>query len=163
MGPAPEMLISRCLAGSRGDLEGVPDFLEPTLLKFFLPENPLHLRDWTSAISLFLVRPRCRGLSCIVVFGDYEPSTVPTSSALLGCPFFQGGIGGQYSGRLHSRPVGREGLRTQHRGPLLKLKEEARRWSSVHGRMRGPPPYEPWPRRSRRAIDIIVNRPIHQS
>ena len=70
--------ISRLLAARDVDLEGVPDFLEPTLRKF-LPD-PSHLKDMDAAIAR-LVRA-ARGGERIVVFGDYDVDGA-TSSALL--------------------------------------------------------------------------------
>jgi single-stranded-DNA-specific exonuclease len=73
----PEAMC-RLLAAREVDLEGVPDFLEPTLRKF-LPD-PLHLKDMDAAIAR-LVRA-VRAGERIVVFGDYDVDGA-TSSALL--------------------------------------------------------------------------------
>src|SRR5436309_15255849 len=60
--------ICRLLAAREVDLEGVPDFLEPTLRKF-LPD-PLHLKDMDPAVAR-LVRAGQTG-ERIAVFGDYD-------------------------------------------------------------------------------------------
>ena len=70
--------ICRLLAAREVDLEGVPDFLEPTLRKF-LPD-PSHLKDMDAAIAR-VVRAVREGEK-IVVFGDYDVDGA-TSSALL--------------------------------------------------------------------------------
>jgi len=70
--------ICRLLAAREVDLEGVPDFLEPTLRRF-LPD-PLHLKDMDVAVAR-LVRAVQAG-ERIVVFGDYDVDGA-TSSALL--------------------------------------------------------------------------------
>ena len=69
--------IRRLLAAREVDLEGVPDFLEPTLRKF-LPD-PSHLKDMDAAIARVV---RGREGEKIVVFGDYDVDGA-TSSALL--------------------------------------------------------------------------------
>src|SRR5690348_9274608 len=63
----PEAMC-RLLAARAVDLDGVPDFLEPTLRKF-LPD-PLHLKDMDAAVAR-LVRAVRTG-ERIVVFGDYD-------------------------------------------------------------------------------------------
>src|SRR5262245_64298606 len=70
--------ICRLLAAREVDLEGVPDFLEPTLRKF-LPD-PLHLKDMDAAVAR-LVRAVEVG-ERIVVFGDHDADG-GTSAALL--------------------------------------------------------------------------------
>jgi single-stranded-DNA-specific exonuclease len=70
--------ICRLLAAREVDLEGVPDFLEPTLRKF-LPD-PSHLKGMDDAVAR-LVRA-VQGAEKIVVFGDYDVDGA-TSSALL--------------------------------------------------------------------------------
>ena len=70
--------ICRLLAAREVDLEGVPDFLEPTLRKF-LPD-PSHLKDMDAAVAR-VVRAIREGEK-IVVFGDYDVDGA-TSSALL--------------------------------------------------------------------------------
>ncbi|SJZ51518.1 exonuclease RecJ [Enhydrobacter aerosaccus] len=70
--------VCRLLAARSVDLEGVPDFLEPTLRKF-LPD-PLHLKDMDAAVAR-LVRAVRTG-ERVVVFGDYDVDGA-TSSALL--------------------------------------------------------------------------------
>jgi len=106
--------ICRLLAAREVDLEGVPDFLEPTLRKF-LPD-PLHLKDMDAAIAR-LVRAVKEG-ERIVVFGDYDVDGA-TSSALL-LRFFRA-IGGNIGVYIPDR-------RKEGYGPnsaaLLKLREE---------------------------------------
>jgi single-stranded-DNA-specific exonuclease len=70
--------ICRLLAAREVELDGVPDFLEPTLRRF-LPD-PSHLKDMDLAIER-LVRA-LRGGEKIVVFGDYDVDGA-TSAALL--------------------------------------------------------------------------------
>jgi single-stranded-DNA-specific exonuclease len=70
--------ICRLLAAREVDLEGVPDFLEPTLRKF-LPD-PSHLKDMDVAIER-MVKAIQAG-ERIAVFGDYDVDGA-TSSALL--------------------------------------------------------------------------------
>src|SRR5258705_3958369 len=70
--------ICRLLAAREVELEGVPDFLEPTLRRF-LPD-PSHLKDMDAAIAR-LVRAVQEG-ERVVVFGDYDVDGA-TSSALL--------------------------------------------------------------------------------
>src|ERR1700756_4826370 len=70
--------ICRLLAAREVDLEGVPDFLEPTLRKF-LPD-PSHLKDMDVAIAR-MVKAIQAG-ERIAVFGDYDVDGA-TSSALL--------------------------------------------------------------------------------
>src|SRR6266481_776569 len=106
--------ICRLLAAREVDLEGVPDFLEPTLRKF-LPD-PSHLKDMDAAI-VRLVRAVQNG-ERIVVFGDYDVDGA-TSSALL-LRFFRS-IGGNIGVYIPDR-------RKEGYGPnapaLLKLKAE---------------------------------------
>ena len=106
--------VSRLLAAREVDLEGVPDFLEPTLRKF-LPD-PLHLKDMDTAVAR-LVRA-VRAGERIVVFGDYDVDGA-TSSALL-LRFFRS-VGGNIGVYIPDR-------RLEGYGPnapaLLKLKAE---------------------------------------
>ena len=106
--------ICRLLAAREVDLEGVPDFLEPTLRKF-LPD-PLHLKDMDAAVAR-LVRAVQAG-ERIVVFGDYDVDGA-TSSALL-LRFFRS-VGGDIGVYIPDR-------RKEGYGPnapaLLKLKQE---------------------------------------
>ena len=106
--------VSRLLAAREVDLEGVPDFLEPTLRKF-LPD-PLHLKDMDAAIAR-LVRA-VQQSERIVVFGDYDVDGA-TSSALL-LRFFRA-VGGNIGVYIPDR-------RKEGYGPnapaLLKLKQE---------------------------------------
>jgi single-stranded-DNA-specific exonuclease len=73
----PEAMC-RLLAAREVDLDGVPDFLEPTLRKF-LPD-PLHLKDMDAAVGRLVQAVRTG--ERIVVFGDYDVDGA-TSSALL--------------------------------------------------------------------------------
>src|SRR5262245_23553826 len=106
--------ICRLLAAREVDLEGVPDFLEPTLRKF-LPD-PAHLKDMEPAVAR-LVRAVQAG-ERIVVFGDYDVDGA-TSAALL-LRFFRG-IGGNIGVYIPDR-------RKEGYGPnapaLLKLRQE---------------------------------------
>ncbi len=106
--------VSRLLAAREVDLEGVPDFLEPTLRKF-LPD-PSHLKDMDAAIAR-LVRA-VRQSERIVVFGDYDVDGA-TSSALL-LRFFRA-VGGNIGVYIPDR-------RKEGYGPnapaLLKLRQE---------------------------------------
>jgi single-stranded-DNA-specific exonuclease len=106
--------MCRLLAAREVDLEGVPDFLEPTLRKF-LPD-PSHLKDMDAAIAR-LVRAVQRG-ERIVVFGDYDVDGA-TSSALL-LRFFRS-IGGNIGVYIPDRRKEGYGPNT---AALLKLKEE---------------------------------------
>ena len=106
--------ICRLLAAREVDLDGVPDFLEPTLRKF-LPD-PLHLKDMDRAIAR-LVKAVEQG-ERIVVFGDYDVDGA-TSSALL-LRFFRA-VGGNIGVYIPDR-------RKEGYGPnsvaLARLKEE---------------------------------------
>jgi single-stranded-DNA-specific exonuclease len=106
--------ICRLLAAREVDLEGVPDFLEPTLRKF-LPD-PSHLKDMDAAIAR-VVRAVREGEK-IVVFGDYDVDGA-TSSALL-ARFFRA-VGGNVAVYIPDR-------RKEGYGPntpaLLSIKEQ---------------------------------------
>lgn len=106
--------ICRLLAARDVDLDGVPDFLEPTLRKF-LPD-PSHLKDMDAAVER-LVRAVKTG-ERIVVFGDYDVDGA-TSAALLQ-RFFRG-VGANAGVYIPDR-------RKEGYGPnapaLLKLKEQ---------------------------------------
>ena len=106
--------ISRLLAAREVDLEGVPDFLEPTLRKF-LPD-PMHLKDMGVAVSR-LVRAVQQG-ERVVVFGDYDVDGATASALLL--RFFRS-VGGNIAVYIPDR-------RKEGYGPntpaLLKLKQE---------------------------------------
>ncbi|HZX87406.1 MAG TPA: single-stranded-DNA-specific exonuclease RecJ, partial [Reyranella sp.] len=106
--------ICRLLAAREVDLEGVPDFLEPTLRKF-LPD-PSHLKDMDTAIAR-VVRAVREGEK-IVVFGDYDVDGA-TSSALL-ARFFRA-VGGNVAVYIPDR-------RKEGYGPntpaLLGIKEQ---------------------------------------
>ena len=129
--------ICRLLAAREVDLEGVPDFLEPTLRKF-LPD-PSHLKDMDVAVAR-LVRAVQQG-ERIVVFGDYDVDGA-TSSALL-LRFFRA-IGGNIGVYIPDR-------RKEGYGPnapaLLKLARRARRSSSRS--IAASPPTSRSPRRAR--------------
>ncbi|MGD9883399.1 MAG: single-stranded-DNA-specific exonuclease RecJ [Reyranella sp.] len=136
--------ISRLLAAREVDLEGVPDFLEPTLRKF-LPD-PSHLRDMDAAIER-LVRA-VRAGERIVVFGDYDVDGA-TSAALL-LRFFRS-VGGNIDVYIPDRR--REGY-----GPnapaLLKLKAEGA--SVVVTVDCGVTAFEPIAEARRAGLDLIV-------
>jgi single-stranded-DNA-specific exonuclease len=106
--------ICRLLAARDVDLEGVPDFLEPTLRKF-LPD-PSHLKDMDVAAER-LVRA-VRGAEKIVVFGDYDVDGA-TSSALL-LRFFRH-VGGNIGVYIPDRRKEGYGPNT---AALRKLREE---------------------------------------
>src|SRR5437868_13958238 len=106
--------ICRLLAAREVDLEGVPDFLEPTLRRF-LPD-PSHLKDMDVAVAR-LVRAIQQG-ERIVVFGDYDVDGA-TSSALL-LRFFRS-IGGNIRVYIPDRRKEGYGPNT---AALLKLREE---------------------------------------
>ena len=104
--------VCRLLAAREVELDGVPDFLEPTLRKF-LPD-PLHLKDMHAAVAR-LVRA-VRAGERIVVFGDYDVDGA-TSAALL-LRFFRS-VGGDIGVYIPDR-------RSEGYGPntpaLLKLR-----------------------------------------
>src|SRR5215207_9230638 len=106
--------ICRLLAAREVDLEGVPDFLEPTLRKF-LPD-PSHLKDMDAAVAR-VVRAVREGEK-IVIFGDYDVDGA-TSSALL-ARFFRA-VGGNVAVYIPDR-------RKEGYGPntpaLLGIKEQ---------------------------------------
>jgi single-stranded-DNA-specific exonuclease len=105
--------VARLLAARDVDLEGVADFLDPTLRKF-LPD-PLHLKDMDAAVARLLRAVRAG--ERIVVFGDYDVDGA-TSSALL-LRFFRS-VGGNIGVYIPDR-------RLEGYGPnapaLLKLKQ----------------------------------------
>lgn len=106
--------ICRLLAAREVDLEGVPDFLEPTLRKF-LPD-PSHLKDMDAAVDR-LVRAVREG-ERIVVFGDYDVDGASSAALLL--RFFRA-VGGNIGVYIPDR-------RNEGYGPniaaLLKIKAE---------------------------------------
>src|SRR5262245_38675473 len=106
--------ICRLLAAREVDLEGVPDFLEPTLRKF-LPD-PSHLKDMDAAVAR-LVRAVKEG-ERIVVFGDYDVDGASSAALLL--RFFRA-VGGNIGVYIPDR-------RNEGYGPntpaLLKLRTE---------------------------------------
>ncbi len=136
--------VSRLLAAREVDLEGVPDFLEPTLRKF-LPD-PLHLKDMDAAVAR-LVRAVREG-ERIVVFGDYDVDGA-TSSALL-LRFFRA-VGGNIGVYIPDRR--REGY-----GPnapaLLKLRQEGA--AVVVTVDCGVTAFEPLAEARRAGLDLIV-------
>ncbi|MGE5150406.1 MAG: single-stranded-DNA-specific exonuclease RecJ [Rhodospirillaceae bacterium] len=136
--------ICRLLAAREVDLEGVPDFLEPTLRKF-LPD-PSHLKDMDVAVAR-LVRAVQQG-ERIVVFGDYDVDGA-TSSALL-LRFFRA-IGGNIGVYIPDR-------RKEGYGPnapaLLKLKEEGA--TVVVTVDCGVTAYEPLAEARKAGLDIVV-------
>jgi len=136
--------ICRLLAARDVDLEGVPDFLEPTLRKF-LPD-PSHLKDMDVAIAR-LVRAVQQGEQ-IVVFGDYDVDGA-TSSALL-LRFFRA-AGGTIGVYIPDR-------RKEGYGPnapaLLKLKAEGA--AVVVTVDCGVTAYEPLAEAAKVGLDVIV-------
>src|SRR5438045_2034071 len=136
--------ICRLLAAREVDLEGVPDFLEPTLRKF-LPD-PLHLKDMGAAVAR-LVRA-VQGTERIVVFGDYDVDGA-TSSALL-LRFFRS-IGGNIGVYIPDRRKEGYGPNT---AALLKLKEDGA--AVVVTVDCGVTAYEPLAEARRAGLDTIV-------
>jgi len=136
--------VARLLAAREVDLEGVPDFLDPTLRKF-LPD-PLHLKDMDAAVAR-LVRA-VRAGERIVVFGDYDVDGA-TSSALL-LRFFRA-VGGNIGVYIPDRR--REGY-----GPnapaLLKLQQEGA--AVVVTVDCGVTAFEPLAEARRAGLDLIV-------
>jgi single-stranded-DNA-specific exonuclease len=136
--------ICRLLAAREVDLEGVPDFLEPTLRKF-LPD-PSHLKDMDLAVAR-LVRAVQQG-ERIVVFGDYDVDGA-TSSALL-LRFFRA-IGGNIGVYIPDR-------RKEGYGPnapaLLKLREEGA--AVVVTVDCGVTAYEPLAEARKAGLDVVV-------
>ena len=136
--------VSRLLAAREVELEGVPDFLEPTLRKF-LPD-PSHLKDMDAAVAR-LVRA-VRAGERIVVFGDYDVDGA-TSSALL-LRFFRA-VGGNIGVYIPDRR--REGY-----GPnapaLLKLQQEGA--AVVVTVDCGVTAFEPLAEARRAGLDLIV-------
>ena len=136
--------VARLLAARDVDLEGVPDFLDPTLRKF-LPD-PLHLKDMDAAVAR-LVRA-VRAGERIVVFGDYDVDGA-TSSALL-LRFFRS-VGGNIGVYIPDR-------RMEGYGPnapaLLKLKQEGA--DVVVTVDCGVTAFEPLAEARRAGLDLIV-------
>src|SRR5579883_1946120 len=136
--------ICRLLAAREVDLEGVPDFLEPTLRKF-LPD-PSHLKDMDVAVAR-LVRA-VQGGEKIVVFGDYDVDGA-TSSALL-LRFFRS-VGGNIGVYIPDR-------RKEGYGPnapaLLKLREEGA--AVVVTVDCGVTAYEPLAEARKAGLDVVV-------
>jgi single-stranded-DNA-specific exonuclease len=136
--------ICRLLAAREVELDGVADFLDPTLRRF-LPD-PLHLRDMDAAIDR-LVRA-VRGGERIVVFGDYDVDGA-TSTALL-LRFFRA-VGGEAGLYIPDR-------RLEGYGPnapaLIKLKGEG---ASVAITVDcGVTAHEPLAEAARAGLDVIV-------
>ena len=136
--------VARLLAARDVDLEGVPDFLDPTLRKF-LPD-PLHLKDMDVAVAR-LVRA-VRAGERIVVFGDYDVDGA-TSSALL-LRFFRA-VGGNIGVYIPDR-------RLEGYGPnapaLLKLRQEGA--DVVVTVDCGVTAFEPLAEAKRAGLDLIV-------
>jgi single-stranded-DNA-specific exonuclease len=136
--------ICRLLAAREVELDGVADFLDPTLRRF-LPD-PLHLLDMDTAIDR-LVRAVCGG-ERIVVFGDYDVDGA-TSTALL-LRFFRA-VGAEAGLYIPDRRI--EGY-----GPnapaLIKLKGEG---ASVAITVDcGVTAHEPLAEAARAGLDVIV-------
>jgi len=136
--------ICRLLAARDVDLEGVPDFLEPTLRKF-LPD-PSHLKDMDVAI-VRMVKAIQAG-ERIAVFGDYDVDGATSSALLLR---FLRSVGANVGIYIPDRR--REGY-----GPnttaLLKLKEEGA--AVVVTVDCGVTAHEPLAEASRAGLDVIV-------
>lgn len=136
--------VCRLLAAREVDLEGVSDFLEPTLRRF-LPD-PSHLKDMDAAVER-LVRA-VRSNERIVVFGDYDVDGA-TSAALL-LRFFRS-VGGNIDVYIPDRR--REGY-----GPnapaLLKLKADGA--AVVVTVDCGVTAFEPLAEARRAGLDLIV-------
>ena len=136
--------VCRLLAAREVELDGVPDFLEPTLRKF-LPD-PLHLKDMDAAVAR-LVRA-VRAGERIVVFGDYDVDGA-TSAALL-LRFFRS-VGGDIAVYIPDR-------RSEGYGPnapaLLKLKADGA--SVVVTVDCGVTAFEPLAEARRAGLDLIV-------
>ncbi|HYX01390.1 MAG TPA: single-stranded-DNA-specific exonuclease RecJ [Reyranella sp.] len=136
--------ICRLLAAREVELEGVPDFLDPTLRKF-LPD-PSHLKDMDAAVAR-LVRAVQVG-ERIVVFGDYDVDGA-TSAALL-MRFFRA-VGGDIGFYIPDR-------RSEGYGPnapaLLKLKADGA--AVVVTVDCGVTAFEPLAEAKRAGLDVIV-------
>ena len=136
--------VARLLAARDVDLEGVPDFLDPTLRKF-LPD-PLHLKDMDAAVARLMRAVRAG--ERIVVFGDYDVDGA-TSSALL-LRFFRS-VGGNIGVYIPDR-------RLEGYGPnapaLLKLKQEGA--DVVVTVDCGVTAFEPLAEARRAGLDLIV-------
>jgi single-stranded-DNA-specific exonuclease len=136
--------ICRLLAAREVELDGVPDFLEPTLRKF-LPD-PSHLKDMDVAVAR-LVRAVQQGEK-IVVFGDYDVDGA-TSSALL-MRFFRA-VGGNIAVYIPDR-------RKEGYGPnapaLLRLREQGA--AIVVTVDCGVTAFEPLSEARRAGLDLIV-------
>ena len=136
--------ICRLLAARDVDLEGVPDFLEPTLRRF-LPD-PLHLKDMDVAVAR-LVRA-VQGGERIVVFGDYDVDGATSSALLLR---FIRSVGGNIGVYIPDR-------RKEGYGPnapaLLQLKQEGA--AVVVTVDCGVTAYEPLAEARRAGLDVIV-------
>jgi single-stranded-DNA-specific exonuclease len=136
--------ICRLLAAREVDLEGVPDFLEPTLRKF-LPD-PLHLKGMDAAVAR-LVHAVQSG-ERIVVFGDYDVDGA-TSAALLQ-RFFRS-IGGNVGVYIPDRRKEGYGPNT---AALLKIREEGA--AVVVTVDCGVTAYEPLAEARRAGLDVVV-------
>src|SRR4051812_12798965 len=136
--------ICRLLAAREVDLEGVPDFLEPTLRKF-LPD-PSHLKDMDVAVAR-LVRAVQQG-ERIVVFGDSAGDGAPSSALLRRFSRASGGNMGSYI------PARRKEGYGPNAPALLKLKEEGA--GVVVTVDCGVTAYEPLAEASKAGLDVIV-------
>lgn len=136
--------ICRLLAAREVDLEGVPDFLEPTLRKF-LPD-PSHLKDMDAAIAR--VVSAIRTGQRIAVFGDYDVDGATSSALLLR---FLRAVGGDVGLYIPDR-------RKEGYGPsaaaLLKLREGGA--NVVVTVDCGVTAHEPLAEAKRAGLDVIV-------
>lgn len=136
--------ICRLLAAREVDLEGVPDFLEPTLRKF-LPD-PSHLKDMDVAIAR-MVKAIQAG-ERIAVFGDYDVDGATSSALLLR---FLRSVGANVGIYIPDRRKEGYGPNT---AALLKLKEEGA--TVVVTVDCGVTAHEPLAEASRAGLDMIV-------
>lgn len=136
--------ICRLLAAREVDLEGVPDFLEPTLRKF-LPD-PSHLKDMDVAIER-MVKAIQAG-ERIAVFGDYDVDGATSSALLLR---FLRSVGANVGIYIPDRRKEGYGPNT---AALLKLKEEGA--TVVVTVDCGVTAHEPLAEASRAGLDVIV-------
>ena len=136
--------ICRLLAARDVDLEGVPDFLEPTLRKF-LPD-PSHLKDMDVAVARVL--KAIQAGERIAIFGDYDVDGA-TSSALL-LRFFRS-IGADVGIYIPDRRKEGYGPNT---AALLRLKEEGT--ALVITVDCGVTAHEPLTEAGRAGLDVIV-------
>ncbi|WP_332053653.1 single-stranded-DNA-specific exonuclease RecJ [Reyranella sp.] len=136
--------ICRLLAAREVDLEGVPDFLEPTLRKF-LPD-PSHLKDMDAAVAR--VVSAIQAGERIAVFGDYDVDGATSSALLLR---FLRSVGGDVCLYIPDRRKEGYGPNT---AALLKLKEDGA--SVVITVDCGVTAHEPLAEARRAGLDMIV-------